>query len=409
MKLILSLCLFGYAAADLTGTAFVRDLLLESTTRGYEKNDATGDFICENGYTGADCSQRKCPYATSFVSGKEADWLYSPSNGQPQKTGTTCDDSNTECSSIVSNSFDNNHVYKECGGRGICDRTSGECKCFDSFTGEGCRRTVCPNDCSGHGICQTDALSYWKSAGVYANQVSGFSDSSTWGSRWNFDKFAQCSCDRGYEGDDCSERQCPFGDDPETECSDELEYDVQTVALTTTDVTNTVFTLTFEDQLGGSYSTRPIILSPGAGVNNAYAIQSALEALPNFAIPTVEVDMGTFSSSVTTFLPTSATGSGTYSFYVSFVDDATTNKQALLTVNSGRASGDCDSGAQPKFSNVVSSSSVERITNQFDNANNEMKEASECGGRGTCDRSTGLCTCFDGYFGESCSDITTYI
>lgn len=215
-------------------------------------------------------------------------------------------------------------------------------------------------------------------------------------------------CDRGFEGDDCSEKQCPFGDDPETECSDELEYDVQQVTVTTSDVTATVFTLSFQDQLGGDYSTRPIIFTNGEPDENAWAIQSALEALPNFAVPTVEVDMGDWSRTTSTTTSGSGTsgttGSGSYTFYVSFVDDATTNKQDLLRVNDRQAAGACEDGAQPKFTNVVSDGAVTRVEKS-----NEMKESSECGGRGTCDRSTGLCTCFDGYFGESCSEITTYI
>lgn len=45
------------------------------------------------------------------------------------------------------------HAVMECSNRGVCDRTTGICTCFDGFIGSACQRTICPNECSGHGVC----------------------------------------------------------------------------------------------------------------------------------------------------------------------------------------------------------------------------------------------------------------
>merc|ERR1719324_442830 len=71
---------------------------------------------------GGDCSQRRCPFDHAWVDNPTA--------------------SNTA------------HALKECSGKGICDRKTGECECFDGYWGKACRRAQCPNDCSGHGTCE---------------------------------------------------------------------------------------------------------------------------------------------------------------------------------------------------------------------------------------------------------------
>jgi len=101
---------------------------------------------------------------------------------------------------------DEGHFYMECSNRGLCDRKTGECECFDGYEGAACRRTVCPNDCSGHGTCES----------VAELGTTQFSASAVSYNLWDQDKSMSCKCDAGYVGADCSERQCPKGDDPLT-------------------------------------------------------------------------------------------------------------------------------------------------------------------------------------------------
>jgi hypothetical protein len=98
------------------------------------------------------------------------------------------------------------HQNLECSGRGTCDRVTGGCKCVAGYTGDACQRTQCPNDCSSHGICQSQqyfVLDASSASGV-ALDYTGFDANSAYG----------CKCDSGFRGADCSQQECPSGPDP---------------------------------------------------------------------------------------------------------------------------------------------------------------------------------------------------
>jgi hypothetical protein len=103
----------------------------------------------------------------------------------------------------------------ECSGQGICNRQSGECECFDGFTGRACFRSACPNNCSGNGQCKL--LSEVETTVAYS------------GTNWDANRIQSCVCDKGFFGSDCSQRMCPTGTDPLQTCDSTIKDMVQEV------------------------------------------------------------------------------------------------------------------------------------------------------------------------------------
>lgn len=229
---------------------------------------------------------------------------------------------------------DEGHYYMECSNRGLCDRSTGECECFDGYTGAGCQRLACPEDCSGHGTCETvdelrqqnltmlthttgkpcsvrtrlhskvvrtDCdLSGTLAAGDFVkigthlptriNTVekhqftlyNEFKETLPSGTHiWEINKYElwdahmnrACKCDPMYTGNDCSLRKCPYGDDPLTvtgfDPSDSTgsqstsaytqSAERQSLYIDSVVGRNTgTFTLTFVDEYGDRWTTKPI-------------------------------------------------------------------------------------------------------------------------------------------------------
>jgi len=109
-------------AAIIFSLAVMADASCPNACSGNGICGAQDKCSCYQNWQGADCSARTCPSTLAWAD--------------------TADGTNQA------------HYYAECGNKGICDRKSGECKCFDGYEGKGCRRSTCPEGCSGHGTCE---------------------------------------------------------------------------------------------------------------------------------------------------------------------------------------------------------------------------------------------------------------
>jgi hypothetical protein len=94
------------------------------------------------------------------------------------------------------------HQQVECSGRGVCDSASGKCKCAEGYTGDACQRTACPNMCSGHGQCQSEARFVADSL-LTSVAYDAYDALQQYG----------CKCDSGYRGADCAQIEGPSGED----------------------------------------------------------------------------------------------------------------------------------------------------------------------------------------------------
>jgi len=250
---------------------------------------------CYQNWQGPDCSLRTCTYSLAWAD--------------------TADGTNQA------------HYYAECSNKGICDRKTGECKCFDGYEGKGCRRSTCPEGCSGHGTCEyIDELAVdfedrrtGPGASKQTSTATGLSNAVTQSDNtqvnngflyqlWDAQKIQGCKCDLGYSGPDCGSRVAPKGDDPLTTVKSVTQVQEvqisQTNAVLDTEAATTqtwagdtavavgagpnTFFIVYYDQYGGVWRTDAIVQSTNADTTSAN-VQRALRNLPNEVLEGVTV------------------------------------------------------------------------------------------------------------------------
>merc|ERR1712146_390562 len=266
----------------------------------------------------------------------------------------------------------------------------GECKCFDGYEGKACRRSVCPNKCSGHGTCE------------YMEEIVTGYDA------WDAKKVMQCRCDPHWSGADCSSRMCPKSDDPLTTGQ---VSEVQTVSLscaTTSDEIQGDYSLVYTDSYGGVWTTRPIDGKDGTGSTmHAYSntnsqaytnqVEEVLKGLPYWVIDDVRVTSNY------------ATGSHGIAYDVTFTGSSVQGDRLphcvehrllprrwwLLPACCFHHLHDGSGGGS-----TLTASVTETVKGTTENA--------VCSNRGNCDGSSGACECFDGFTGDACQTQTIY-
>lgn len=365
---------------------------------------------CFQGWTmAADCSERDCVFEPSW-------------GGPPNRNG-------------------NFHHFVECANRGVCDRTTGECMCFDGFTGRGCKYDECPNDCSGHGVCEFIEDFGYTLPPTTKRDASLSKREKTFETQmarsWEYHKVRACKCDPQWTDHDCSRRMCPRSNDiihHRQDITDEpVEYQKQELVLipggpygsglnaSMREFLDGSFSLVFVSLLNETYQTRPLQLDKHSFENvwnenwnklgSAFAadIEDALLELPNRVIDDIEVQV--------TFNKTNSPNVLSFDLFermiitFTMVGEANVGRQNLFAINAEQ----CEyPGCAPvlkglnlvTFEGTGAPSFSQNLYSSVEETQVTDYNSYECGRRGQCDYSTGLCECFQGFTGPACTIMT---
>jgi len=391
------------ALAALAAIAATASAECANACSGHGVCSSSDQCDCFPNYRAADCSERVCPYGFAWVDTPRGDLNH---DGTLVSTAVPISSSGSniqyEYESFPADSTtgkvaqkNEGHFYTECSNKGLCDRTLGECACFDGYTGSSCQRTTCPNECSGHGVCRTveeitaGALTKRKVDSAGADNFWEGVSTKTQYRLWDMDMAQSCVCDAGFTGPDCSRRQCPRGDDPLTHRSAECggfpcRVEKQRIVFGGTGRDDYI-NLQFTDWTGKVWNTEKFWFGGAAGLCYTLTdkdaigalLESKLEALPNGILQDVKV-----------------TATDAVTFDIEFTTKPGNLEQiAVYRTNSQTALAD---PTKDCTANVA-------VTATITDTTFGTEEESACSNRGVCDYDTGLCKCFKGYTSDDCS------
>mmetsp|Transcript_7743 Transcript_7743/g.16156 ORF Transcript_7743/g.16156 Transcript_7743/m.16156 type:complete len:798 (+) Transcript_7743:173-2566(+) len=357
---------------------------------GHGTCDIYSKCNCQDGFRGASCEERTCPFGTAFSDFATAD--------------------------------DTAHALAECSGRGLCSRELGICECMEGFTGKACQRTSCNGDCNGKGRCVS-------MKDLASQTLSDNSVEYAYSTTWDAEKIYGCICDEDHSGYDCSLMDCPDGDDPLTTGQ---VNEVQLMKCSSDPTLSGTFALYFAGEVSTTISVDA----------SASALESAIEAIKG--VGDVTVSFSTGSSTVCSTTDTNVVSItftqnfGALSPLVPFEDNllpagstitisadgATTQtdwngvifnsvkgtKEAGVCANRGTcdySTGSCecynDNGDTFASSNSNGAAGTRGDCGYAVTTITACPGETSCSGQGTCDTSTYTCSCQAGFFGGNCA------
>ncbi|XP_061588255.1 tenascin-R isoform X3 [Cololabis saira] len=136
--------------------------------------------ICEEGWTGKNCSEPRCPDDCS-------------NQGVCIEGVCVCD------RDFGGDNCSEPRCPSDCSGRGLC--IDGECVCEESFTGEDCMIGRCLNDCSDQGLCINGTC---QCRPGYVGEDCSLVYCANNCSKKGVCKEGFCVCQDGFAGDDCN-------------------------------------------------------------------------------------------------------------------------------------------------------------------------------------------------------------
>ncbi|GLE02958.1 hypothetical protein PINS_up011837 [Pythium insidiosum] len=272
---------------------------------------------CYKNFQGNDCSDRTCLFARAFVDTPKGDinmdqsrtstgWILT--NSQQHPAGTY-EYFNPDAKQHEA------HYYMECGNKGICDRTTGLCQCFDGYEGAGCRRTTCPNKCSGHGTCESLRELGAKAGGTLFGLE--LATGPVVYDLWDGNTTYGCRCDPWYFGPDCAKRNCKVGVDPLFLAAGTPNFEtfvVHAYIVAGTIPANSWIRLRLFDYYGEAYLTDRITVlddaTAGNGALNAAAVKNAILAIPNLTYRDVKCEATGAGTELAGYKSTRPAGTG---------------------------------------------------------------------------------------------------
>ncbi|CAM9369942.1 unnamed protein product [Phaeothamnion confervicola] len=287
----------------------------------------------------------------------------------------------------------------DCSGHGSCSDLQVQiCQCYVGWAGRDCSQRLCPaatawadyataadtahaaltecagmgsgGTCSEHGRCTS-----MREAAEQVDYRNFFYEGTYDG--WDADMIFGCACDPGYTGYDCSQRSCPYGPDPIDMTTAD---DVQIVDCTCPATCSGSILLSFMGQI-----TREIPHDATAEL-----VEFRLEELSTTIDVSVSFDGGN------TALCSAAGTAASVTFLRPSVPRLSGVHWNLTAVNSTLASS--GSSASPLVE-VYSAGASSAVNASVGSVWGTVVDY-ECNRRGRCDRTSGLCLCYED-FGSS--------